>query len=249
MHRSLALALAALSFAGLASTTANDTTPGAWVEGYTEAWRDATLSSPVGGIVSTILAREGTRVPVGQAIVEFRSELEQIETNRRRARMEAAKRDFERTRDLFGRTSAVSREELDRHETEFAIATSELALAEEMTERTRITAPFEGEVIDLFSLEIGEARREREPIVRIVDASRCRLVVQIDASAGPALAATDKARVRLPDGSEVAAEIEFVSPVADPASGLFPVKVLFNNPGNLRPGVAAALWVPTAKSP
>jgi len=230
----------------LSPATAEDETgptPGRWVEGFTEAWRDATLSTSSGGIVAAIHAREGVRVQTGQTIVEFRSEIEELEVGRRRVRMENAKRDYERTRDLFDRTSSVSREVLDRHEAEYHIARSEHDLAVEILNRTRVTAPFEGEVGDLFALEVGESRREREPIARLVDATRCRLVVHLD-TAGRAITPAAKARVRLPDGTEVTGEIEFVSPVADPASGLFTVKVIFDNPGGLRPGVAAALWVP-----
>ncbi len=241
----LAAALAASLLMSLAAA-AQEEPSGLWVEGFTEAWRDATLSSPVGGIVGTIQAREGERVKEGRVIVEFRGEIEELEAERRLVRMEAARGDFERTRELFERTSAVSREELDRHEAEYRIANSELQLAMEMLERTRLTAPFDGEVIDLYSLEVGEARREREPIVRLVDASRCRLVVHLNASAAHLPDASSAARVRLADGSEVPGEIEFVSPVADPASGLFPAKVLFDNPGNFRPGMAASLWVPHA---
>jgi len=240
--------LAVLWFATTVVVHADDAS-GEWVEGFTEAWRDATLSSPIGGIIGTITVREGERVTKGQIIVEFRSEVEELEAKRRRVRMEAALSDYERTRELFERTSAVSREELDRHEAEYQIALSEHALAMEMLDRTRVSAPFDGEVIDLFSLEVGEARREHEPLSRLVDTSRCRLVVHLDATAGYNLTPAAPTRIRLPGGRELAGEIEFLSTVADPASGLIPVKVIFDNPGGFRPGVAVALWVPHAAVP
>lgn len=237
--------------APLATRGADEPPAGAWVAGVTEPYLDATLGSPSGGIVARIHVREGDRVEKGQPIVDFHRELEEIEVERRRIQMETARRDFERTKELFDRTKSVSREELDKREAEHAIAQAEFNLASEMLRRKQVVAPFAGQIIDLYMLEVGEARQEREALARLVDASRCTLLCYLEAAGQHALAPGRPARVRLgeqADSPEVNGEVEFLSPVADPASGLFKLKVVFANPGGVKPGVTACLWVPTAPS-
>jgi multidrug efflux pump subunit AcrA (membrane-fusion protein) len=120
----------------------------------------------------------------------------------------------------------------------------EYRIAQEELRRRIISAPFGGVIVKLF-LEVGESCNPQQPLVRIADTSRCRLVIHMEASAARGLQPQMPVQVRI-DGARpngvLQATVEYVSPVVDPSSGLREVKVLFDNPGSLiNPGMPGTL--------
>lgn len=253
--RSLALALALALFAVTAGFTpgtraadkaALDT------EGITGAFLDATLSSPVAGIIGKHFFKEGDAVEQGQVIVELDKRMEELELARREAILENANEVLQRTEELVKRTRSVAREELDKHRSEQRIAQAERDLAQEQLRRRQIIAPFAGVVADLFNLDPGEGCQSQTPIVRLVDTRRCWITINLDAQVAQALKPGQRASLRLETelGSRsVDAEIRFVSPVADPASGLVRVKALFDNTESKIPaGIPAMVHLPAGSA-
>lgn len=239
--------------------------------GITESYRDATLSATVAGTLAVIQRKEGERVRAGEVILELEKELESLEVERRRlvaeskVELEAARRRAEQlaqelaaTRLLYESTRSVSREELQQKDLETRLAEAELErlsiaeareaielrIAEAQLRQRSIRAPFDGLIAEIVP-EIGEACYPQAPLVRVVDTSRCRLIVHLEAPAAADLAAGKPVQLRF-DGvrppNVVRGAVEYVSPVADPASGLLEVKVLFDNPdGRIRPGLSGTL--------
>jgi len=239
--------------------------------GITEPCRDATLSATVAGTLAAILKKEGEQVGAGEVILELEKDLESLEVERRlliaesKVELEAARRRAEQlrleltaTRRLFDSTQSVSREQLQQKELETCLAEAELErltiaekreaielrIAEAQLRQRTITAPFAGVIVEIIP-EVGEACFPEQPLVRVVDTSQCRLLVHLEAAAAPDLAAGKPVQLRF-DGIRppnlVRGVVEFVSAVADPASGLVVVKVLFDNPqGRIRPGLSGTL--------
>jgi RND family efflux transporter MFP subunit len=218
-----------------------------WVVGLTEPIHDITLSSPVIGIVGARPVEEGAFVKKGQVLIELDKSLEELEVSRKKLVQDLAKIEFERTKTLSDRKAiSVSREEMDKKQTEFSISSVEHELAKEQLRKRLLIAPIDGFVTEIF-LEIGEGCETRQPVVRLVDTRRCYFIANVEAKLGNSLKTGQKLKLQIETGTsaaEVEGTISFVSPVVDPASGLMKVKLTFENPdGKIRPGVAGRMQV------
>jgi RND family efflux transporter MFP subunit len=239
--------------------------------GITEPYRDATLSATVSERVSAILCAEGQYVEAGTVIVELERQEETLEVDRRRLiarskvevtaarqRLETLQLDLEATRQLYESTQSVSREELLQRELEYKLAEAELEslliaeeredleyrIAQVQLEKRLIRAPFDGIIVKIFP-EVGENCTPQDPLVRIADITRCRLIVLLEASVSRQVKERMDVRIRI-DGlgnpKILPGTVEYVSPVVDPYSGLREVKVLFDNgDGQVNPGMTGTL--------
>ncbi len=241
------------------------------VSGITEAVKDVTLSASVEDTISAVYFKEGENVLKGQCILHMEKRLEELEAQRRRLIWESkaevgsaaermATRDLllKSTRELFNSTGSVSKEELDEKELEFKLAEAELRQLEIAEEREKIEyemareslrkrslcAPFDGVIIKLF-LDEGEFCKQDQPLVHIVDTSKCLLVCNVEEPIGRTLKKGQSVDLSIQTGSEQMPKkgtIVFVSSVVDSASGLLEIKAEFeNDDGTVRPGVAGSM--------
>jgi RND family efflux transporter MFP subunit len=214
-------------------------------DGITEPILDATLSSPVAGIVASHHFKEGDFVKLGQAIVELDKRQEELEAKRRSIVLAPMKADWEGARFLFQQPkSSISKEALDKKQSDYDVAVVEHELAEDAVRKRSITAPFDGSIVEIF-LKPGEACQIQQPVVRIVDTRRCYFVANLEAKIAAALRAGQKVDLELSAATapmHFPATISFISPVVDPASGLLKIKAVFENPdGKIRPGIAGRM--------
>jgi RND family efflux transporter MFP subunit len=228
----------------LATSAAENTT---WVSGITEAVDDATLSSSVIGIIRSRPFQEGARVHKGDVILALDNRLEELEVVRKRLIRDHAKSELDRAKALADKSDvSITKEELDKKRAEYEVASADYDFAQEQLDRRKILAPFDG-IISEYHLKPGEGCQALQPLVRIVDPRRCHLVVYVDAQIGIHLKQGDDAQLEIESGRTMApfrGQIDFVSPVADPASGLMKAKIVFENDGKIRPGVAGRMLLP-----
>lgn len=212
------------------------------VLGITEPYFDVLLSSSVQGTIHTQHFKEGQEVAAGAIILELDSQLEELETARRKAVKERNQADFEGTRTLFEKTKAVSKDELDKKQMEAAVASLEYDIAQEQLKRRKIIAPFAGSIVEVF-LQPGASCEPYKPLVRLVDTKRVYFVGHIEGTAAAALKVGQQVKVEvLGSPAPVTASISFIAPVVDSASGLAKVKALFENAdGKIRPGLSAKM--------
>ena len=184
------------------------------VDGITEPFLDVTLASPVHGIIAREHFKEGDEVKEGQVILDLDQKLEELEVTRRKEIAKRAKADMESTRTLLATTKAVSRDEMEKREMEHAVAVVDEGVALEQLRRRQIAAPFQGTIAELL-LQRGAGCEPYQHLVRLVDTRQW-----------------------------FKATLSFISPTADPASGLTKVKALFENEGGkLRPGMASKMVI------
>ncbi len=241
------------------------------ISGVTEAIKDVTLSLSVAGTVSSIFVKEGSTVKRGQIILELDKKLEELEVARRKliweskaeliaakARVLTMKSKLESTQKLFETTRSVSREELEEKELEYKLAVAEedqlgieeerqrieYEMARETLNKRRLASPISGIIIKLF-LDVGENSEPEQPLVHVVDTSRCLLVSNMEEPLGRTLKKGQAVTMSIRTGSKSMTKkgtIAFVSPIVDPASGLLEVKAAFKNQdGAVRPGVEGFL--------
>ncbi len=268
LHR--AAAAVVLTFLSLPSgIRAQQWTP----RGITEPFKDATLSATVSGPVAAIRKREGETVRQGEVILELEKEQETLEVERRRliadsqVEVEAARNrvrtlqgELAASRRLFEATQSVSREELLQKELESRLAEAELErlmvaerreqleyrIAAAQLQQRQIVAPFDGVIVEILP-EVGESCSPQQPLVRIADVGRCRLIVHLEAAAARDLSEGRPVQLRI-EGARppnvFSGVVEYVSPVVEPSSGLRKVKVLFDNPDRrVQPGLSGTMLV------
>jgi RND family efflux transporter MFP subunit len=232
---------------------------------------DITLSAGVAGLVMKRLVLPGQAVKANQLLLQLDDRLQSIESNRRRIIFEdqseiQATRDrlrildtmLKNTRAVFDSTGSISKDELLRLEAEQLASQGRLAqlieqkkreqLDYESAERDRlqrhITSPING-VITKVIPQVGEWAKAGDPILHLVDTSVAILRLAVPHNLASQLKTGAKQLIQLESGSkvtEVNGLIKFVSPVADPASGLVQVEVSFNNPGRrIKTGIKGSI--------
>jgi RND family efflux transporter MFP subunit len=174
--------------------------------------------------------------------------------------LEILKKDFESTKTLFDETKSISEQEVFRKELEFMVAQAEydrLILAEQLEEfeykiakaqleKRLIIAPFDGVIVEVIA-EVGENCSPQQPLIRIADTRQVRLVVYVEPNISRKLRPSMIVTINIEGNDSTLVrrgEVEFISPVVDPSSGLREVKVLFNNAnGSVPPGATGSLML------
>jgi RND family efflux transporter MFP subunit len=215
-----------------------------FVEGLTEPFLDVTLSASVPGIITVQKFQEGDAVKMGDAIIELDKRLEELETARRKLVVDNKKTDMEATELLFKNTKGISGEEREKKQVEYKIAAVEHDMSAEQLRRRTVTSPLSGVITELM-LDVGEACQPYQPLARVVDTQRCYFVANMEAKPATGLKQGQTVKLEIDTGAAalpIQGTISFLSPVADPASGLLKVKVLFENgEGKIRPGLGGRL--------
>jgi membrane fusion protein (multidrug efflux system) len=211
------------------------------VDGITEPLMDVQLGFANAGIIRHQFFKEGDTVKKGDVILELDKNLETLEVQRRKAVMEQSKMVFESTSNLFVTTKSVSKEDFAKAQSDYDVSAAEYAIAVQQLADRQLVAPFSGSIAEI-SLKPGAAVAPYQPLVRVVDTSRCYFVGHVDGLAVSDLRLDEPVEIQM-DGTEtIAAKICFISPVIDAASGLATVKAIFDNAdGKIRPGIAATM--------
>jgi RND family efflux transporter MFP subunit len=228
---------------------------GAALDGVIEPNVISNVATVETGTVKEILVKLGDRVKVGQPLVQLdtgRLEKE-IELAAReaesRGRLDAVEADLElnerkvaKLRELF-QSKKGSFNELEQAETEYKVAKGKV-LAEQdaiqivlnqveklnmqLSMRT-IRSPIDGVVVELHK-QLGEFVSNNTPhVVRIIDDSRLRARIMVQPSDIVKLPTNRKAKIELPDGQMVNADVEYIATTADGESGCITVIVSFDN--------------------
>lgn len=213
------------------------------MDGITEPFHDVTLGLADPGIIHKQFFDEGDSVKKGDVILELDTKLEVLDVARRKAVLEQDKTVLDSTSELFKSTKSVSKQDMSKAQADYDVAQAEYNIAVQQLADRRLVAPFSGHITDIL-LHPGAACAPYQPLVRLVDTSRCYFVGHIDGVAASNLKLNQPVSITVAGGETVSGKICFISPVVDAASGLARVKALFDNPdGKIRPGLAATLVV------
>lgn len=219
------------------------------MNGLSAPFHDASLSSPVVGIIGSYRYKEGDTVPEGATILELRSEIERIEVTRRKVLLDAATADLERTELLFKTTRSVSKEQMEEKQVVYEVAAAEHEAAVQELKRRAIVAPFAGQIVDFFGLETGESAQLQTPLVRLVDTSKCYFEAHLGTAMveGLEIGAAVQLEFKSSARESFEGKIIFISSIVDPASGVLKVKAQFDNPEQkIRPGTEGVMLIPAA---
>lgn len=224
----------------LIAWTAGSTLAGE-IEGLAIPYRSVTISSPLQEVVKEVLVEEGERVAEGQVLAHLLDDQEHIEYKRAAKVLEKREFDYRASAEL-AKDKLISREKALETEAELEIAQLDLDLAQTLLEQKAIRSPISGVVVRKFK-EAGEAVDRVEPMFAVEDNTRIYVQFYVPPPVARRLAPGAEIRFSMEDlpDEELSAPVDFISPSADPASGLFRIKLLFDNTGEkIRAGLRAS---------
>jgi RND family efflux transporter MFP subunit len=243
------------------------------VSGIVYPMHDLTLSTGVGGVVLAKDIALGQAVKASQVLLVLDDREQVIELQKRtivkddRSAIEAEKKRAEILKELYDQaarvfddTGSISKDELlharsdwltEQAKYEQLLAEKEREVAEfhaaELELQLRsVTAPVSGVVTKIW-VEPGEWARPGDPLVHLVDSSTCYLKIAIPLQESARVHVGQQATITFHDGSatlQQKGQFTFVSPAADPASGLIEARVAFDNTkSRIRPGIKASVEI------
>lgn len=216
------------------------------VDGLTQPFKLVRVSSPVQEIITEITIKEGDTVKTGDLLARLFDEREQSEF--RRAEEVLRKREFDfKSSSSLATDRITSREKVLTTEIELALAKEDLALAKSKLDERSVKSPLDGIVIRRFK-EAGESVDRIEPLFEVVDISQLYLQFHVPAEVASSINPAEPVTFWVKDDPEHRHEavVAFLSPAADAASGLFRVRLLYEN----KPGAALPAGIRvTAKFP
>lgn len=232
---------------------------------------DVQVSASVAGLVQRISVRPGQAVKPGDVLLELDSASQQVELRRRavlladdselqtaRSRLAALADLLQMTELVASKSQSVSREELIKARIEKVSAEGRLQqlLAQKARERVEheqaqlelqqrtVRAPMAGVVVDV-PVDVGEWAKPGDVMVRLADISQVELRLNLPQTAAANFRIGARVVARFEAGStqvQSTGLVNFVSPLADSASGLVDVRIRFTNPNSrIRPGAKAVI--------
>lgn len=232
---------------------------------------DVQVSASVAGLVQVINVRPGHSVKSGDILLELDRAAQQIEVRRRLvlldddSELQTARQRLRALQDLLQMTEAVARTGQSVSKEELIKARMEKIVAEgrvqqlvaqkarerveyeqaqlELSQRT-VRAPMAGVIVDV-PVDVGEWAKPGDVMVRLADISQVELRLNLPQAAAARLGLGSRVSARFEAAAsqlQATGVVNFVSPLADSASGLVDVRIRFDNPkGQIRPGAKAVI--------
>lgn len=191
--------------------------------------RSVKLSLPIEATLREVRVKEGDFVKKGDVLAVLYSPAEALDRDRADKQRELAEFEFKINEKL--RTDAiVSEEQAQQKKINHDVATIEAMRARAILADKTLIAPFDGCVLRIFKEE-GETVARVDKIVELVDFATLYAESYLESPWLGAIKRGSTARVCVPQLGDTPREaiVENVDPVADPASGLFRVRLVLEN--------------------
>lgn len=244
-----AIAMGALMAPPPAAVTTVVVKPQTWqpvlsAVGSLKAVNGVTVSTDLAGIVSEIPLESGTRVKKGEMLVQLDTQQEDAQLRSAQARLELAKIDMERKRDLVAK-KAVAASDLDAAQSEFRQAEAAVEEVKAIIGRKRIAAPFDG-VLGIRQVNVGQYLNPGAPIIPLQSLDPIYVEFALPQQHLETIAPGKKLRVTASGltGQEFSGEITAIDSRVDEASRNILVQGTVPNPDHkLRPGMFVGIEV------
>jgi len=239
------------------------------VTGVIRAEEEVIIRSEFSGIVSRIAVKEGDRVIEGALLVELKNDRQKINVDLARAGLTKADASVKETqailenaenelnrvkiaegalprKELEDKTDQVTRVKanLEVQKAAVAQAKEEVRLRENELSETRLTAPFNGTVTQIY-INRGDTLRPLETqVMELVALEPLYAEVLLPSSYIDKVKVSQRIKVQIESDStpmgEVGGKVLYVNPKVDAASRTFKVKIeIINTNGKARPGMLA----------
>lgn len=225
------------------------------LEGVLKPIQDIDVATTEVGIVRQVLVQPGDRVSIGQTIalldtdaLEAQLRVKAAEAGARgklsqanaELRLQQAK--YDRLLSML-KDGKAQRLEVERAEADLIIAQGrlaneqdqvnilelDLARVQKLIEDRTIRSPCEGVVVEVYK-QVGEYVASNSPnLIRVVDVRKLKATFSLDEGELSGIQIGKPIMLELTSGKKVQGIVDFVPPVADPASGWFMISVTIDN--------------------
>jgi RND family efflux transporter MFP subunit len=211
------------------------------VTGQVAAVYQATLSSRIQGTIDQLLAREGTQVSKGQALVQLDNRDVRADLARASAEVDNSKAQLDRMTALYAR-DAVSKQEMENATRAYKVAEANRKAVLAQLSYTVVKAPFDG-VITEKKVEAGELASPGQPLLRMEDPRQLRLEATVAEGDLKSVSRGDRIPVTIDalGGQVLTGVVSQILPAGDPQTHTFTVKVDLPSTPGLKSGMFGRL--------
>lgn len=204
------------------------------------------IEAKVSGRIARMLVVPGQQVQAGTLLVELDAREIQARFDQARALLEQARREYKR-REALLKDNTISPAEFDAAESQLRVAQAAVEEAETLLAYTKVVAPFTG-LVTAKRADVGDLAAPGKPLLEMEDPTTLRLEADVPEALLDKVKLGDKLTVRVPAaGVTVEGVVSEITPVADPASRTFPVKLDLPLAAGLRSGQFGRVAVPVAQ--
>lgn len=194
-----------------------------------DPWLVADVPAEVAGRVAEVKVEPGSLVGKGDPLVLLDDEIAASDHRRAEAKLEELRRLLGEAETL-GQSRVVSRTQVEAVRAEARQADAEEDATRARLDDHTVRAPFAGSVVERL-VQVGEAVNVNQPVVRLVDTSRLRVVFYVNERDVASFPAGKLIRLRLPaaPGRVFEAPVVHVARASDEATRLFRVEAELPN--------------------
>jgi membrane fusion protein (multidrug efflux system) len=197
--------------------------------------RQATVIARTAGVIRQLVVEEGDRVDEGQVLAVLEDDEQKIEHERTRADFEIEQEEFARAEELF-RENLLSQADHENARREVEAARHAFSRAELELSRTRIRAPFSGQILTRH-LDTGATVANGTSVYDIADLDPLYADVNVPERHVARLEPGQVVRLTADASGEGArATIERIAPSVDASTGTVKVTLTVEPGRRLRPG-------------
>lgn len=146
--------------------------------GRVRAAKRADLTFNVSGRIVKLLVEEGQLIQKGQLVAQLDDGNYSIQMNSALAKYNKARTDYQRVEQLWEKSRAVARTEVDKQRTAMDVAEADYALAKKDFDDTRLVAPFTG-VITKRHVENFSNVQSKQSIINLQDLNSLEIVINV----------------------------------------------------------------------
>ncbi len=203
----------------------------------------AVVEAKVSGRVLEYTATPGAMVKAGDLLARLDVQEIQAKVDQAKAMLDQAQRDFARQKQLIA-SNATTRQDFDAADARMKVATAGVSEAETMMSYAKVTAPFDG-VVTRKLADVGDLAMPGKPLLEIEAPTSLRFEADLPEAILDRVKLGAKMSVRLTKVIE--GTVSEISPVADPVSRTFNVKLDLPPTEGLRTGQFGRVSVPVAE--
>jgi RND family efflux transporter MFP subunit len=213
------------------------------VVGTVRSKQRAVVEAKISGRVLEYSATPGTIVKAGDLLARLDVQEIQAKVDQARAMLDQAQRDFDRQNQLIA-SKATTRQDFDTADARVKVSTAAVREAETMMSYAQVTAPFDG-VVTRKLADVGDLAMPGKPLLEIEAPSSLRFEADLPEAILDRVKLGEKMTVRL--AKVIEGTVSEISPVADPVSRTFNVKLDLPPTEGLRTGQFGRVSVPVAE--
>lgn len=205
------------------------------------------VEAKVSGRILQYVASPGQMVAAGDMLATLDVQEIQAKVDQARAGLEQARRDFERQSQLVT-SGATTKQEYDAADARLKVATAAVTEAETMLGYARVTAPFDG-VVSRKLADVGDLAMPGKPLAEVEVPTSLRFETDLPEALLARIKIGDKLSIRLSNSAApVEGTVSEISPVAEPVSRTFLVKLDIAAAEGIRSGQFGRVAIPTAET-